>query len=281
MHRWVHSILLFLSAALLAFPSNAQQSATASAPASSAMTNADVTALVSAGLPDDLVIAKIHAAHATNFDTSVDGLKSLKAANVSTAVIQVMINPSAVSVGPGGAAAATDPDDPTAPHSQGIYILAKGPDGASHLTELERAVSKGMKSSGILAHAFTYGIAKAHAQAVIDGARAPVEVAETNPVFYVYIRENDSAFGGDAISVRDLVLVKLDVKGDTRVINTGSLGFASVSTGTDEKAKQGFSSETVKPGIYKLTLANPLPAGEYAFQLNARMYFDFGIQPAQ
>lgn len=278
MHRWVRSILLLvLSATLVAYSSTAQQNV----PASPAMTNADVITMVSAALPDDLVIAKIRAAHATNFDTSVEGMKGLKAANVSNSVIQVMINPSAGSVAPDGAAAAPDPDDPSAPHSQGIYVLAKGPDGKSHLTELERAVSKGMKSSGVLAHAFTYGIAKAHAQAVIEGAKAPVEVAETNPVFYVYIRESDSAFGGNAISVRDLVLVKLDVKGDTRVINTGSLGFASVSTGTDEKAKQGFSSETVKPGIYKLTLANSLPAGEYAFQLNAGVYFDFGIQTSQ
>lgn len=281
MHFTIRFVLLVLGAALVALPSTAQQGAPLSAPASSAMTNADVVALASAGLSDDLILAKIHAAQATSFDTSVDGLKALKAANISNAVIQVMINPNAASAAPAGAAAATDPNDPITPHPPGIYVVAKGSDGAAHLTVLERAVSKGMKTSGILAHAYTGGIAKAHSQAVIEGSRAPVQMAETNPVFYAYIPENDSRFGGGAISVRDLVLVKLDVKGDTRVINTASLGFASVSTGSDEKAQRGYSSESIKPGIYKLTLANPLPAGEYAFQLNLHTYFDFGIQPGQ
>ena len=182
---------------------------------------------------------------------------------------------------PDGAAETAKADDPNTPHPPGIYVFAKGPDGVAHLTELERAVSKGFKTSGILLHAYTGGIAKAHGQAVLDGAKAPIAVTETNPVFYIYIPENDNAFGGGGISVRDFVLVKLDVKGDTRVINTASIGFASASAGTDEKARQGFSSETVKPGIYKLTLGNPLPPGEYAFQRNSALYFDFGIHPAQ
>jgi hypothetical protein len=44
----------------------------------------------------------------------------------------------------------------------------------------------------------------------------------------------------------------------------------------------------VKPGVYKLTLLKPLPAGEYAFQQsgsvgttqaqqNTGSYFDFGV----
>lgn len=58
------------------------------------MTNADVVDLVGLGLSDDVVIDKIHAAKGTSFDTSVAGLKSLKAAKVSDAVIRTMINPS-------------------------------------------------------------------------------------------------------------------------------------------------------------------------------------------
>ena len=182
---------------------------------------------------------------------------------------------------PGGTAETASADDPNTPHPPGVYVLIKGSDGAVHLTELQRAVAKGMKTSGILAHAYTAGIAKAHAQAVLDGAKAPVEMAETNPVFYMYIPVNNNSFGGSGISVRDFVLVKLDVKGDTRVVNTASIGFASVSSGTDEKARQGFSTETVKPGVYKLTLEKPLPLGEYAFQHSSHMYYDFGIQSAK
>jgi hypothetical protein len=182
---------------------------------------------------------------------------------------------------PDSTAQTANADDPNTPHPPGVYILVKGPDGTPQLTELQRAIPKGMKTSGILAHAYTAGIAKAHAQAVLDGAKAAVEIAETNPVFYMYIPVNNNAFGGSGISVRDFVLVKLDVKGDTRVVNTASIGFASVSSGTDEKARQGFATETVKPGIYKLTLEKPLPPGEYAFQHTTHMYYDFGIQSAK
>jgi len=58
------------------------------------MTNADVIDLAGLGLSDDIVIDKIYAAKATDFDTSIPGLKALKAAKISDAVIRAMINPS-------------------------------------------------------------------------------------------------------------------------------------------------------------------------------------------
>lgn len=69
------------------------------APSSSKrLTNQDVVTMTQIGLSEDVIIAKIRAASAAGadsigFDTSVDGLKALKAANVSDAVIKVMINP--------------------------------------------------------------------------------------------------------------------------------------------------------------------------------------------
>ncbi|WP_433966395.1 hypothetical protein [Tunturiibacter gelidiferens] len=60
------------------------------------ITNKDVIDMASLGLSDDIIIAKIRSAAAggtLQFDTSVDGLKELKAAKVSDEVIKVMINP--------------------------------------------------------------------------------------------------------------------------------------------------------------------------------------------
>jgi hypothetical protein len=57
------------------------------------MTNQDVIDMVSLGLSDDVVLDKIHATDATDFDTSVAGLKTLKLGKVSDAVIRAMINP--------------------------------------------------------------------------------------------------------------------------------------------------------------------------------------------
>ena len=60
--------------------------------------NQDVISMVQLGLSDDLVIAKIRAAAAkgadsVSFDTGPGGLKALKDASVSDAVISVMISP--------------------------------------------------------------------------------------------------------------------------------------------------------------------------------------------
>ncbi len=57
------------------------------------LSNDDVIGMVSAGLSDNVIIEKIHSSPATNFDTSVDGLKLLKAAQVSDDVMKVMISP--------------------------------------------------------------------------------------------------------------------------------------------------------------------------------------------
>src|SRR5882672_10634189 len=61
-------------------------------------TNQDVMEMAKLGLSDDVIIAKIRQAYQAgtdgiSFDTSMDGLKSLKAANVPDSVIKVMINP--------------------------------------------------------------------------------------------------------------------------------------------------------------------------------------------
>src|ERR1700732_3967494 len=61
-------------------------------------TNQDVIEMAKLGLSDDVIITKIRQAYeagsdAVSFDTSVDGLKALKAANVPDSVIKVMINP--------------------------------------------------------------------------------------------------------------------------------------------------------------------------------------------
>lgn len=71
---------------LLVSPSLTQQLTTR-------MTNQDVLAMAALGLSDDVIIDKIHATAATNFDTSVEGMRQLKLGKVSDRVIRVMINP--------------------------------------------------------------------------------------------------------------------------------------------------------------------------------------------
>ena len=101
-------------------PRSAQQAPTKatqpSAPAKSpapdgAMTNRDVIALVKARLSDDVIISKIKQSK-TQFDTSTQGLVTLKYAGVSDRIISVMVAPTdsgsaAPTAGSSGAAAGT------------------------------------------------------------------------------------------------------------------------------------------------------------------------------
>jgi hypothetical protein len=259
-----------------------------------AMRNADVIALSAAGLPDEIIIAKIHSAPVTDFDTSLDGLKSLKAANVSNVILRAMIdphaaqNPTTTAADTSSEAGTDSADDPLVPHPPGIYILASGRDGSILLAKLEHTVPKQEKTTGAFLSGITYGITKGHVKVVLDGAHAPVETPNSNPTFYIYIPEDNATFGGNSISVKDFALMKFDVKSGRREVSTVSISMWGASAGTDEKARQGFSSERVKPGIYKLTLLSPLSAGQYAFQQsgsqgsasgqqNTGTYFDFGI----
>ncbi len=57
------------------------------------LSNSDVIEMVSIGLSDEVIIEKIQTTSANDFDTSIDGLKALKAAKVSDAVLKVMMNP--------------------------------------------------------------------------------------------------------------------------------------------------------------------------------------------
>lgn len=78
------------------------------------MVNADVLALVEAGLPDGVVMEKIRSSR-TAFDTSTSALVALRRANVSATVIQLMVNPDAAptaGAAPAGPAAPVGTPEP-------------------------------------------------------------------------------------------------------------------------------------------------------------------------
>lgn len=256
--------------------------------------------MVSLGLSDDVVIDKIHAAEATDFDTSVSGLTALKAAKVSDAVIRAMINPHPVAaVAPIQAVAAsptvsvnTDPNDPDAPHDPGIYIDANTRNGRQ-LTLLEPTVYTQGKSGGMFKSAMTYGIAKMKWKAVVRGGHAGTKTSDTGAVFYFYFEEkgaglSHASFGGVS-TPNEFTLLRLEVKGDTRETVVMKVNAFGSSSGTDEKNTIPFTHTKLKPGVYKVVPNAPLKPGEYCFlsaesagafapgAAAANRVFDFGI----
>jgi len=242
------------------------------------LTNKEIIEMVSLGLSNDLIVDKIHATDAKNFDTSMEGLKSLKAANVSDIVIRAMVVPHpAIAANTDSPAAQEQPaqpgrDDPNAPHDSGIYIYAKTKDGPKMLP-LEPTVYSEGKTSGVAASAFTFGIAKVKFLAVVHGPNADVKTTDPGMAFYFYFEEPGTgltyaSYEGPT-SPNEFALLKFEGKTDSRETVVMTANMFGASSGTDQKSSIHFSFAKLRPGVYKVTPNSPLLPGEYCFLSSA------------
>ena len=221
-------------------------------------TNQDVIAMARLGLSDDVIIAKIRSeaakgADAMSLDTSAGGLKALKEANVSDAVIQVMINPAppTVTVLTASVPVTLDPNFP--PPEVGAYWK----DGSNFVLIQGRALTS-MKAGGKAGNMFTDGLRNQHWDATIDGPTSGNIVRERRPTFYLYVSEGTDAY--------DYVLIKLEKKDNRREFQVGSFGgITGGKSGVKEDKKVPFKAEHVRIRTYRLTLDADLKPGEYAF----------------
>jgi hypothetical protein len=257
------------------------------------MTNQDVTEMVSAGFSDGLIVDKIHAASATNFDTSLETLKALQAAKVSDAVMRAMINPKPVVDTQTSANA--DFNDPASHHDPGIYMYAKTEDGMK-MTFLEPTVYQGATAGGA-AWMFSFGAAKARVKAVVRGAHAALKSDDSNMAFYFYFNDSNAGFGYEGVptSPNEFTLLKFEQKSDSRETVVASVQGFHASVGPEKKANTAFTFTKIKPGVYKVTPTTSLAPGEYCFMVPASIeryseeysrasgsnrLFDFSVLPA-
>jgi len=255
----------------------------------------DVLTMMSAELSDSIILTKIHQ-HNKPLDLSTDDLVRLKKAKVSDPVIRELMDPSLEpamdaapptvvvqspllgnagapsGATPGAGDIAGDPNDPLAPHDSGIYVYTADHSGKPHMTELERTAYQGAKTGGMFTSAMTYGIAKAKSKAIIPGKAANIRVGDPMPVFYFYFDEksaglgSSSYFGGQNISnPNQFALIRLESDKNTRSAEIGEFSMWGATSGNNQKDVVPTTSERVKPGLYKVTLTNPLKAGEYCF----------------
>jgi hypothetical protein len=221
------------------------------------LTNQDIMDLVRLGISDDVVIAKIRSmngADSLKFDTSVDGLKALKAANVSDAVIKVMINPTpppVIASPPGAAPVVADPNLP--PQEVGVYWK----DGPTFVFIGGEALSQA-KAGGRAASFFTEGMKAQHWDAVLNGPTSRYRVKDRHPVFYFYVPEG--------VSADDFVLLKLNRKGNRREFQIGTFGGMGAGKSGIKRSKElSFEPQHVAIRTYRVTLGSELKPGEYAF----------------
>jgi hypothetical protein len=259
--------------------------------AEEALNNAAVIEMQGLNLGDAVIIEKIRTSKC-NFDTSVTGLKQLKAAKVSDAVIQAMISGGApaTKAKPAGSIS-NESNDPAVLHSAGVWVLKD-----KKMTKLESETAAGQTHDYGYRGPWSYG-ASTKTEIVLSGSKSDLQLAENKPVFYLYLGHmQQNAMSGDGAmefanvqSPKEIVLTKLNVRNaknhDERLLVTGTHNaYAGSTFGIEQKAIRPFDSEEIADGIYKVTPKDELPEGEYGFTAaSSRGYgrfFTFGIKPA-
>lgn len=225
------------------------------------LNNQDIIDMVALGLSDDIIIAKIHSATKPEdlaFDTSPQGLKALKAGNVSEAVLKVMISPApssgVVAVAASAPVATAVTNDPSLPPPEvGVYWK----DGYSFMRFESEMVSQA-KVGGRAGSYFTYGMRSQHWDAYINGPTSKNRVRERRPTFFFYVPDGGSA--------ADFILIKLQKKGDRREFQVGSFGgITGGKSGVKRDKEVPYRADHVAMRTYRVTLDEDLKPGEYAF----------------
>ena len=221
------------------------------------LTNQDVIDMTAMGLSDDVIIAKIRSmpGDGLKFDTSVEGLKALKAGKVSEAVIKVMVNPTPPPAPVILAATAISNDPNLPPPEVGVYWK----DGQNFVLIQGMTLTQA-KVGGRAGSFFTNGMRSEHWDATVAGPTSKNRVKDHQPIFYFYVPDGDTA--------ADYVLIKLEKKSDHREFQVGSFGGVTGGKSGVKKDKEvSFHAEHVGIRVYKVTLESGLKPGEYAFFL--------------
>jgi hypothetical protein len=223
------------------------------------MTNQDVIDMVSLGLPDDVIIEKIRTVTGVDFDTSVPGLRALKAGRVSDSVIRVMINPTSENnnaPAPKKIEATISREDASrtqneAPQSSievGVYLVRN--DG---LTEVPPEIVN-WQTGGVLKHAATAGIVKGDKNGKVLKGRSPTQTA-TPLEFLIKTLEGTS--------VEEYQLLRLHEKSNRREFRSVTGGILHVSGGA-QRDEVAFQTAKIANRTWKVVIRD-LPIGEYGF----------------
>jgi hypothetical protein len=225
------------------------------------LTNQDIISMVGMGLSDDVIIAKIRATSAAgadslSFDTSVEGMKALKAGKVPDSVIKVMLNPAPPPQTVNVMASTPMTIDPNLPPPEvGVYWK----DGPNFVMVPGQALTQ-TKAGGRAGSIFTDGFRNQHWDAYVDGPTSKNVVRERRPTFYLYVPDGDTS--------SDYVLIKLNQKGNRREFQVGSFGgITGGKSGVQKDKEVSFTAEHMGIRIYKITLNEDLKPGQYAFFL--------------
>jgi hypothetical protein len=227
------------------------------------LTNGSILELQKMNLGDGVILEKIRTSKC-DFDVTIDGLRQLKEAKVSDAVIQAMISAKSSASAVNGLTVATgDPNDPNAPHAAGVYLYEEA-NGQKKMTKLMG------ESASISGGGGPFGGSQ---RAVLSGLNAKLQLTVRRPVFYMYLGKGGENQLVGGMTPAQLPLVQLDLKDNKKTqirsvvigSHAGGPWSSSMKAGIEEKFKRPFDEQEMSPGVYRVTPQNDLTDGEYGF----------------
>ncbi|MGI8668534.1 MAG: hypothetical protein ACR2J3_01670 [Aridibacter sp.] len=260
------------------------------------MTNDEVLTLAKAGLNESIIINKIRASK-TDFDLSTDSLIKLKKEKVSDKIVNAMLEAKSgksmttTTTNVKSGVASGNPNDPSAPHSYGIYYYEMN-NGEAKMTQMQPNVAAATRVGGMFTSAMTYGIGKTKIKAKIENKNAALQIDKANPVFYFYLDENSGGLNtssGIPSTPNEFALVNFHIRGDSRELTIGKANAFGAKGGLSQEYVVDFEAENLGNGIYKVTPKETLKNGEYGFYLInsggsntgaavGAKFFDFGVK---
>jgi hypothetical protein len=251
------SFLLLVSLALAITSANAQIKP---------LTNDDVVQMTKAGF-DEQTIVKAISANDPGFDTSAQGLLVLKNAGVTKPVLDAILDRGKNNAGAvasnGNAETAPEPV-PGLPREPGAYYK-----GTGGWVRLQNAPSPATKTKGMFMVNIVPGSSMKFMY-VYRGKEGSIEVPEHMPTFYV----RDLAKWG-----RDVDIVQLEVKKNTREVRGASISMFSTKNGPEHVSDAVVSR--LSEHVVRITPKANLKNGEYLLGVGEGNIYDFGIKAAK
>ena len=157
----------------------------------------------------------------------------------------------------------------------GMYVDA----GAGEPIRIIGQIAEFKRSGSLLVNDVTLGIKSRKENIQLLGPHAQI-IVSSQPIFYFAPAKQEAEAG---VTAGDLILIRLEEKPERRQFEVGARGLARASQGITLTHQIQLYRSEVKPGVYKLFVANPLAKGEYALYLSrgegmAAYVYDFGVE---
>lgn len=245
-----------------------------SAPAmAETLTNDSVLSMISLGLGDEAIAAKVKASDA-DYDLTINSMVALKNKGVSSSVIAAMIEAQDATKSSAAAMVPGSPD-PMVSHPAGVYLLDDW-SAESKMVRIDSTISNQAKTGGILGYAMTGGLASMSIKAAIPNESARTDSNSSQPTFYMFFDESNPTLAvqssnwqsGTAATIsspNEFTLIRLQEKKGRREARVGSMNIGGAKTGVMDKDQYPFDYQIVRAGVYKVTSLQPLAPGEYGF----------------